>query len=939
MIVTLRFKILFSFVILMCQVCTFYGQDTIRIPSNFPKIQDALDIAKTNTVILVAPGTYYENLVWPSDIDGISLIGSEGSAVTIIDGGNIGRVIQMVAPVVANSPNLISQATLIKGFTIQHGKTESEDGAGIFGFYVNPVLEDLVIQHNEGTGVNSIGGGAYLYAFSGIIKDCRIVNNILTSQNVANGAGMCVVYQNDVEFINCVFENNVTESGMTCRGGGLFVGKVSATPAGRVTRVKMVKCRFLDNRISAVMNSFGGGLFAKGNQTDKQILLQLDSCIFSNNYSKFEGGAIYSEINDHLLVFTKFLRNEANSGGAIVFFDKIKATIKSCRFSNNIVPNGISNTGSCIYNRSHKLTLVLENVIMDVNAYHPIYLGDEDSEIDIKYCTFYHNEKNTFKNKVRCNAVNSIFWNHEAKEIVNGGLFFYIRHSIVRGGYFFSPGIIDEEPLFVNDILLIPTEQSPGLSRGLPTPSVAGDFQGYPRPMPSNSAPDLGAFEIDQYFAHIHVRIYYDKNQNGIRDDGERLFQFGRVKDQSGKIYLISGEDGRDIVLPQGWNSLTYLDDHNGEWRLTSQRSFVFFINSDTFSDQAEFGIYPEVFTNSAFTNITSEPLRCGEEVTFTLSLTNQGTWFFSGYFWIKTDERIQDIRFIDTPDVTVSDYEFLWNISELFPGQTITRKFIVTAPLINDPSQLDELYSFCHGISGLPLVVDDCYFAELRCAYDPNDKLASPQREDQLALIDKPVIYTVRFQNTGNDFARNVVIRDTLDDSFEAGTLKILHTSHPQYLETNYEESSRELVFLFKNIFLPDSTTNMEESNGHITYSIQNKAGIQLHTTVLNTALIYFDFNPPIVTNTTKNILVESYLTAVDPPTQNIISVFPNPASDLLTFSQKVDLAELYTLQGQCIQKSASTDHLMMDFPTGIYILRLTSEGKVSSYKITVVK
>jgi hypothetical protein len=164
MIVTLRFKILFSFVILMCQVCTFYGQDTIRIPSNFPKIQDALDIAKTNTVIFVAPGTYYENLVWPSDIDGISLIGSEGSAATIIDGGNIGRVITMVAPNPGTGNNLISQATLLKGFTIQHGKTISEDGAGLRCFYANPKLEDLRIIHNEGSGSGCVGAGAYLSA-------------------------------------------------------------------------------------------------------------------------------------------------------------------------------------------------------------------------------------------------------------------------------------------------------------------------------------------------------------------------------------------------------------------------------------------------------------------------------------------------------------------------------------------------------------------------------------------------------------------------------------------------------------------------------------------------------------------------------------------------------------------------------------------------------
>jgi len=71
---------------------------------------------------------------------------------------------------------------------------------------------------------------------------------------------------------------------------------------------------------------------------------------------------------------------------------------------------------------------------------------------------------------------------------------------------------------------------------------------------------------------------------------------------------------------------------------------------------------------------------------------------------------------------------------------------------------------------------------------------------------------------------------------------------------------------FSFKNILLPDSTTNEPLSHGFVSYKINQKEGLPENTTIENTAYIYFDFNPPIVTNTTNNLLVsESILSLFD--------------------------------------------------------------------------
>lgn len=139
--------------------------------------------------------------------------------------------------------------------------------------------------------------------------------------------------------------------------------------------------------------------------------------------------------------------------------------------------------------------------------------------------------------------------------------------------------------------------------------------------------------------------------------------------------------------------------------------------------------------------------------------------------------------------------------ISRFISGRKHHQGIFVLAPRINNPNELGEIYKFCHGVSGLSLRDDNCYLAELRCSFDPNDKFAIPQREDQYSLKGEPLVYTIRFQNTGNDYARNVIIRDNIDRSFNLNSLKILQTSHPDILEVSYDDA-RVLIFSFKDIF-----------------------------------------------------------------------------------------------------------------------------------------
>lgn len=167
--------------------------------------------------------------------------------------------------------------------------------------------------------------------------------------------------------------------------------------------------------------------------------------------------------------------------------------------------------------------------------------------------------------------------------------------------------------------------------------------------------------------------------------------------------------------------------------------------------------------------------------------------------------------------------------------------------------------------------------------SYDPNDKqgVTSTTGRSNLYFLDadEHIDYTIRFQNTGTDTAFTVVVRDVIDTDLDLNSFRVLGSSHsfvPSFGQ------GREVVFTFPNVLLPDSSTDLLGSQGFISYRLQPIASIALGDTIANTAGIYFDFNPPIITNT----VVHEVTTGVSVKEQvagDRLPVRPNPTTDLL--------------------------------------------------------
>ena len=116
----------------------------------YTTIQSGINAAYNGDTVLVAPGTYNENINFNGKA--ITVTSSGGAAVTIIDGGS-------TAPAVIFASGEASDST-ISGFTIQHGGTLSYliykyGNGGIFLQNSSPTILNNFITLNNCWGIDS----------------------------------------------------------------------------------------------------------------------------------------------------------------------------------------------------------------------------------------------------------------------------------------------------------------------------------------------------------------------------------------------------------------------------------------------------------------------------------------------------------------------------------------------------------------------------------------------------------------------------------------------------------------------------------------------------------------------------------------------------------------------------------------------------------------
>lgn len=202
-----------------------------------------------------------------------------------------------------------------------------------------------------------------------------------------------------------------------------------------------------------------------------------------------------------------------------------------------------------------------------------------------------------------------------------------------------------------------------------------------------------------------------------------------------------------------------------------------------------------------------------------------------------------------------------------LTPGDTSCHTVSIT-PVSGDANPGNNGYTFCDSI---------------RASLDPNEKHVSGMGG---LSASQELTYTINFENEGNDTAFNIYILDTLSTLLDASSFEILTSSHavrPSFTDYN---NTKIIRFDFRDILLADK--NHPESNkGFVMYKAKARNNLQPGDEITNTAHIYFDINPAVVTNTVRSKIPDpTSISRLSP--EDGISVYPNPAKNVLYLENK---------------------------------------------------
>lgn len=234
--------------------------------------------------------------------------------------------------------------------------------------------------------------------------------------------------------------------------------------------------------------------------------------------------------------------------------------------------------------------------------------------------------------------------------------------------------------------------------------------------------------------------------------------------------------------------------------------------------------------------------------------------------------------------------------------------------------------------------------------AYDPNDKQATPSGYDAAHYIGVGVglDYKIRFQNTGTDTAFTVVVRDTLSTWLDAASARPGPASHPYTWQLLGQGV---LEFTFKNILLPDSNVNLAGSQGFVSFNIAQKPDLSLQTRIENRAAIYFDFNAPVLTNTTFHQVGEKFIKvgAWEPDQANVqIKAVPNPfVSETQIAVQGLSsptalVLQIFDVSGNLIREISEKSGVFRikrgNLGTGIYLFQIKQNGLLIGHGKLVV-
>ena len=456
----------------------------------------------------------------------------------------------------------------------------------------------------------------------------------------------------------------------------------------------------------------------------------------------------------------------------------------------------------------------------------------------------------------------------------------------------------------------------------------------------------------------LRLNAFLDGNNNGSQDNGEQNFPLGQFTyevNNNGNVHNVIAPTGiYNIYDTNAANSydVSYAIDPNyaASYGITtaaySNLNVVIGAGMQTYN-------FPITVTQSyndlAVAIVPLTAPRPGFTYNDKIIYTNFGNQTVASGTVTFNKDALVTITGNTQSGTTTTASGFTYNFTNLLPFEsrtmTVTMQ-VPTIPTVNIGGLLTNTSSITP-ITGdiVPANNNSSLSQVIIGSYDPNDKMESHGGRilHSSFTSNDYLFYTIRFENSGTASAINVRVNDVLDPKLDETSIRMISSSHPYILD----RMDNNLNWRFDNIQLPVSIANTNIGKGYITFAIKPKPGYAVGDIIPNTASIYFDFNPAIITNTFNTEFVAQL--AVTEFENGDFIFYPNPVSDIVTVSLKnkgaIATIVVYDMLGKMIISQKPTSSVtsqtidLSSISKGIYLLEVTIDSNLKVIKKLLVE